>query len=331
MKSKVFVTRKALDKIAPDDYREMEKECELEVFPESRIIEKNELMSGVKDKDGVLISVGDPYLDRDIIEAGSKLKTIASIGVAFSHIDTETATEKGIYVSNTPSQDIASAVAEATWALLLAVTKRIVEGDRDVRAGRFLGWGPADYIGADIPQGTLGIVGFGRIGKMVAKMAMGWDMKILYADEIPASPDAERELKAERVPLEQLLKESDFVTLHCPLIPGKTFHLIGEKELSLMKPGAYLVNVARGPVVDEKALAKHLKDRKIAGAALDVFENEPALSEGLAELDNVVLTPHLASATWRARRSYVSLAIQNLLAALRGEVPPNLVNEDLKK
>jgi len=331
MKPNVFVTRSAIKNIAPDDYSQMEKECKLEIFPLERIIEKSELMAGVKDKDGVLISVGDPFFDKEIIEAGSKLKIIASIGVAFSHIDIEAATAKGIFIANTPSQDIASAVAEATWALLLAVTKRIVEGDRDVRARRFLGWGPADYIGADIPEGTLGIVGFGRIGKKVAKMAQGWDLRILYADEIPAAPEIERELKAKRVPLETLLKESDFVTLHCPLIPGKTFHLIGEKELSLMKPTAYLVNVARGPVIDEKALVKFLKEKRIAGAALDVFENEPALSEGMADLDNVVVTPHLASATWRARRSYVSLAIQNLLAALRGEVPPNLVNEELRK
>jgi len=287
-------------------------------------------MAGVKDKDGVLISVGDPYFDKDIIAAGSNLKIISTIGVAFSHIDIEAAAAKKISVTNSPSQDIASAVAEATWALLLAVTKRIVEGDRDVRAGRFLGWGPADYIGADIPEGTLGIVGFGRIGRKVAKMAQGWDMRILYADEIPADPATEKELNVTRVPLEKLLKESDFITLHCPLIPGKTFHLIGEKEFAMMKPNSYLVNVARGPVIDEKALVKVLKEKRIAGAALDVFENEPDLTEGMAELDNLVVTPHLASATWRARRSYVSLAIQNLLAGLRGEVPPNLVNEPAK-
>ncbi len=330
MKPKVFVTRRAIKNIAPDDYKQMEKACELEVFPHDRIMEKKELMAGVKDKDGVLISVGDPYFDKDIIKAGSKLKIISTIGVAFSHIDIEAAAAKKISVTNSPSQDIASAVAEATWALLLAVTKRIVEGDRDVRAGRFLGWGPADYIGADIPEGTLGIVGFGRIGRKVAKMAQGWDMRILYADEIPADPATEKELNVTRVSLETLLKESDFITLHCPLIPGKTFHLIGEKEFAMMKPNSYLVNVARGPVIDEKALVKVLKQKRIAGAALDVFENEPKLTEGMEELDNLVVTPHLASATWRARRSYVSLAIQNLLAGLRGEVPPNLVNQPAK-
>lgn len=327
MKPKVFVTRKGLEKIAPDDYKEMEKECELEVFSSDRIIEKSELIEGVKGKDGVLISVGDPFFDKDIIEAGSNLKVIATIGVAFSHIDIETATAKGIPVTNSPSQDIASAVAEATWALLLAVTKRIVEGDKDIRAGRFHGWGPADYIGADIPECTLGIVGFGRIGRNVAKLGKGWDLRILYTDEIPADEKTEKELNVKRVPLETTLKEADFITLHVPLIPGKTHHLIGEKELSMMKPTAYIVNVARGPVIDEKALVKFLKEKRIAGAALDVFENEPELSEGLAELDNVVLCPHLASATWRARKSYVSLAIQNMLAGVRGKTPPNQVNE----
>jgi len=331
MKPKVFVTRPVIKNIAPDDFSLMEKECELEVFPYDRIIEKGELIEKTKDKDGILISVGDPFTDKEVIEAGKNLKIIATIGVAFSHIDIEAATAKRIYVTNTPSTEIASAVAEATWALLLAVTKRIVEGDKDVRAGRFLGWGPADYIGADIPRQTLGIVGFGRIGRLVAKLARGWDMRILYADEIPADPEIEKELNVQRVPLETLLKEADFITLHCPLIPGQTFHLIGEKEFSLMKPSAYLVNVARGPVIDEKALVKCLQEKRIAGAALDVYENEPALSEGLADLDNVIVTPHLASATHRARRSYVSLAIKNLLAGVRGEIPPNLVNEELKK
>jgi len=331
MKPKVFVTRPVIKNIAPDDFSLMEKECELEVFPYDRIIEKGELIEKTKDKDGILISVGDPFTDAEVIEAGKNLKIIATIGVAFSHIDIEAATAKRIYVTNTPSTEIASAVAEATWALLLAVTKRIVEGDKDVRAGRFLGWGPADYIGADIPRQTLGIVGFGRIGRLVAKLAQGWDMRILYADEIPADPETEKELNVQRVPLETLLKEADFITLHCPLIPGQTFHLIGEKEFSLMKPSAYLVNVARGPVIDEKALVKCLQEKRIAGAALDVYENEPALSEGLADLDNVIVTPHLASATHRARRSYVSLAIKNLLAGVRGEIPPNLVNEELRK
>jgi len=331
MKPKVFVTRGVISKIAPDGFRLLEKECEVEVFPHARIIERNELIEGEEDKDGILISVGDPFVDKEVIAAGKNLKIISTIGVAFSHIDVEAATAREIFVTNTPSLEIASAVAEATWALLLAITKRIVQGDTDVRAGRFRGWGPADYIGADIPEQTLGIVGFGRIGKLVAKLAQGWDMRILYADEIAADPETESELKVQRVPLETLLKESDFITLHCPLIPEKTYHLIGEKELSSMKPSAYLVNVARGPVVDEKALVKFLREKRIAGAALDVYENEPSLSKGLADLDNVVLTPHLASATHRARRSYVALAIKNLLAGLRGEIPPNLVNEELKK
>ena len=205
------------------------------------------------------------------------------------------------------------------------------EIDKDVRAGRFKGWGPADYIGADIIGKTLGIVGLGRIGKEVAQRARGWDLRLLYYDVIAIDPKIERELRIKRVPLETLLKESDFITLHCPLIPRKTYHLIGEKELSLMKPSAYLINISRGPVVDEKVLVKFLQEKRIAGVALDVYENEPRLTEGLADLDNAVLTPHLASASPRARRSYVALAIKNLLIGLRGQIPPNLVNEDVIK
>jgi len=331
MKPKVFVTRNVLSKLAPDDFNLLEKECDLEVFPHDRIIQKKELIGRGKDKDGILISVGDPFIDKEVIEAGKNLKIIANVGVAFSGIDIEAATSKGIFVTNTPSEEISVAVAEATWALLLAVAKRIVEGDKDVRAGRFRGWGPADYIGADITGKTLGIVGLGRIGKEVAQRARGWDLRLLYYDVIEIDPEIEEELGVKRVSLETLLKESDFITLHCPLIPGKTYHLIGEKELSLMKPSAYLINVSRGPVVDEKVLVKFLQEKRIAGAALDVYENEPRLTEGLADLDNAILTPHLASASPRARRSYVALAIKNLLAGLRGEVPPNLVNEDVIK
>lgn len=331
MKPKVFVTRNVLSKLAPDDFNLLEKECDLEVFPHNRIIQKKELIEREKDKDGILISVGDPFIDEEVIEAGKNLKIIANVGVAFSGIDIEAATSKGIFVTNTPSEEISVAVAEATWALLLAVAKRIVEGDKDVRAGRFRGWGPADYIGADIIGKTLGIVGLGRIGKEVAQRARGWDLRLLYYDVIEIDPKIEEELGVKRVSLETLLKESDFITLHCPLIPGKTYHLIGEKALSLMKPSAYLINVSRGPVVDEKVLVKFLQEKRIAGAALDVYENEPRLTEGLADLDNAILTPHLASASPRARRSYVALAIKNLLAGLRGEVPPNLVNKDVIK
>jgi glyoxylate reductase len=334
MKPKVFVTRGVISQFAPDEFKELETECEVEVFPHRRTIQKDELLKAVKGKDGILYCIGDPFFDEDIFEAGKGLKIIASVGVGFSHIDIDAATSRGILVANTYSDLIALSVAEATWMMILAITKRIVEGDRDVRDGKFTGWGIADYIGADILEKTLGIIGLGRIGKKVARVSRGWDLRILYNDIIAADPATEKELKVERVSLEALLKESDFITLHVPLTKGgehPTYHLIGEKELSLMKPSAYIVNTCRGPVIDEKVLVRFLREKRIAGAALDVYENEPVLAPGLTDLVNVVLAPHSASATPKARRSYAALAIENLLAGLRGETPPNLVNVGLIK
>lgn len=332
MKPKVFVTRSIISKFAPDDYQMLQEECQVEVFPHDRTIHKGELLEKVKNREGILYCIGDPFFDKEIIEVGRDLKIIATVGVGFSHIDIDAATSRGILVTNTYSDYIAMAVAEATWAMIPAIAKRVVEGDRDVRDGKFQGWGIADYIGADILGKTLGIIGLGRIGKKVARVSRGWDLRILYNDIIAADPETEKELKVERVPLDTLLKESDFITLHVPLTKGgdhPTYHLVGEKELSLMKPSTYLINTCRGPVIDEKILVKFLKEKRIAGAALDVYEYEPKLSEGLVDLYNAILNPHSASATPKARRSYAALAIQNLLAGLRGETPPNLVNEEV--
>jgi len=307
-----------------------EAECELEIFPSDRKMRRSELLEKVGDKEGLLCLIGDA-VDKEVIEAGKNLKVIANYGVGTDHIDVETATSRGILVTNTPSEDIGVAVAETAWALLMAVTQQVLIGDKDVRAGRYEGWDPAKWIGADIFGKTLGIVGLGRIGQEVARRGQGWNLRLLYYDVITIDPKIEQELGVERVSLETLLKESDFITLHCPLIPGKTYHLLGEKELSLMKPTAYLVNTSRGPVIDEKVLVRFLQEKRIAGVALDVYENEPRLSEGLADLDNVILTPHLASASARSRTAYAVLSVKNLLAGLRGEIPPNLVNTELIK
>lgn len=330
MKPKVFVTRD-IRKIAGGEVLNLAAaECELEIFPHDRKIRKSEILEKVGDKEGLLCMIGNP-VDTEVVEAGKNLKIIANYGVGTDHIDAATATSRGIFVTNTPSEDIGVAVAESAWALLLTVTQQILIGDKDVRAGRYEGWDPTRWIGADIFGKTLGIVGFGRIGQEVARRGQGWNLRLLYYDVITVDPKIEQELGVERVSLETLLKESDFITLHCPLILGKTYHLIGEKELSLMKPTAYIVNTSRGAVVDEKVLVKFLQERRIAGAALDVYENEPHLSEGLADLDNVVLTPHLASASERSRTAYAALSVKNLLAGLRGEIPPNLVNTEMIK
>ncbi len=330
MKPKVFVTRDIRKIAGGKVLNSAEAVCELEISPHDRKIRKSELLEKVGDKEGLLCLIGDP-IDKEVIEAGKNLRIIANYGVGFDHVNMKTATSRRIFVTNTPSEDISIAVAETTWALLLTITQQILEGDRDVRAGKYEGWDPAGWIGADITGNTLGIVGLGKIGQEVARRGRGWDLRLLYYDAVTIDPKIEEELGTKRVSLETLLKESDFVSLHCPLIPGKTFHLIGEKELSLMKPTAYIVNTSRGPVIDERALVKSLQEKRIAGAALDVFENEPQLSEGLADLDNVILTPHLGSASVRSRTAYATLSVKNLVAGLRGEIPPNLVNTELAK
>jgi len=330
LKPKVFVTRDIRKIAGGEVLNSAETECELEISPHDRILQKSELIPKVDGKEGLLCLVGD-LIDKEVVETGKNLKIIANYGVGTDHIAVETATSRGIFVTNTPSEDIGIAVAETAWTLLLTVTQRIIEGDKYVRAGKYKGWDPALCIGADITEKTLGIVGLGKIGQEVARRGRGWNLRLLYYDAITIDPKIEEELGIERVSLETLLKESDFITLHCPLIPGKTYHLIGEKELSLMKPTAYLVNTSRGPVIDEKALVRSLQEKRIAGAALDVFENEPQLSEGLSDLDNVILTPHLASASAKSRTAYAALSVKNLLAGLRGEIPPNLVNTELAK
>jgi lactate dehydrogenase-like 2-hydroxyacid dehydrogenase len=236
------------------------------------------------------------------------------------------ATERGIPVSNTPGV-LTDATAELAWALLLALARHVVQADKFTRAGKFQAWGPMMFLGADVAGKTLGIIGAGRIGTAVALRSRGFGMRVLYNDPVP-NPVLEKELSARRVSLEELLRESDFVSVHVGLTP-ETGHLIGEKEMSLMKPSAYLINTSRGAVVDEKALVKALRSRKIGGAGLDVYEDESHLSRGLAELDNVVLLPHIGSATVATRTKMAMMAAENLLAMLKGERAPDCVNPEV--
>ncbi len=240
------------------------------------------------------------------------------------NIDVEAATERKVLVTNTP-EVLTEATADLAWALLLAVARRIVEADQDLRREGFPGWTfIPKHLGVDVHGKTLGIVGFGRIGQAVARRAQGFGMRVLYFAR-SRKPEAERALGAQFAPLEKLLQESDFVVLCVPLTP-ETRHLLSARELSLMKKEAILVNVARGPVVDEEALVRALRERRILGAGLDVFEREPEVHPGLLALRNVVLTPHIGSATWATRRKMASLAVENVLAALQGKRPPTLVN-----
>mgnify|MGYP000622148864 CR=1 FL=1 len=300
--------------------------CErVEINSEDRVLSREELLTAVQGRDGVLCLLTDT-VDAAVLDAAKGCRVFANYAVGHNNIDVPAATARGIAVTNTPGV-LTDATADLTWALLFATARRIPEGDRYTRAGRFRGWSPMLLLGGDISGRTLGIIGAGRIGTAVALRSRGFRMRVLYFDR--AQNEAlEQAVGAERADLERLLRESDFVSVHVSL-DESTRHLIGARELGLMKPTAYLVNTSRGPVVDENALVAALRQRRIAGAGLDVFENEPALAPGLAELDNVVIPPHLGSATIATRTRMATLAATNLVAALRGERPPNIVNPEV--
>ncbi|HBD10459.1 MAG TPA: D-glycerate dehydrogenase, partial [Syntrophobacteraceae bacterium] len=278
---------------------------------------------GVEGKVGILCTITD-RIDGELLNHAPGLKVIANNGVGFDHIDIEAATRRGILVTNTPGV-LTDATADLTFALLLATARRVAEGDRRTRCGAFSFWAPLHFLGLEVTGKTLGIVGFGRIGKAVAKRAAGFDMKILYTSRSRMDPSQEKDLKVSFAPVDVLLREADFVSLHVPLTP-RTRHLIGSRELQSMKPSACLINTARGAVVDEKALVKALREGVIHAAGLDVYENEPALSPGLVELENVVLLPHVGSATVETRTRMARMAAENLLAGLKGEPPANCLN-----
>lgn len=321
MKPKVFVTRKL-----PEKALEMIKaECDMEINPHDRVLTKKELISAVSDKDGLLCLLTDE-IDKEVIDSGRNLRIIANYAVGYNNIDVSAATKRKIPVTNTPGV-LTDTTADMAWALIFTIARRVVEADKFIREGMYKGWGPMMFLGGDIYGKTLGVVGLGRIGKSVVRRAKGFDMKVLYFDAFRADEKVEKELGIEYVSLEELLKESDFVSIHVPLLPS-THHLIGEKELLMMKKTAYLINNSRGPVIDEEALVKALRDKEIAGAALDVFENEPELSSGLADLENVVLTPHISSASIETRTKMAVIAAENLLAGLKGIRPPNTVNPE---
>jgi len=288
-------------------------------------LEKSKLITKVRDVEGLICLLSD-RIDREVLEAGKKLEIVANVAVGYDNIDVEAATELKIMVTNTPGV-LTEATADLTFGLVLAVARRIVEGDKLMREGRFSGWELDLLLGTDVHGKTLGVVGFGRIGQAVARRAHGFGMEVLYYNRSP-KPEAERELSVEFVPFEELLQRSDFISIHLPLTP-ETRHLFTAREFKLMKPTAFLINVARGPIVDEEALVQALKAREIAGAALDVFEDEPRVHPGLTKMENVVLTPHIGSAGRETRVRMALMAIENVIAALSGRRPPNLVNPEV--
>jgi glyoxylate reductase len=297
----------------------------VEIFSDDRAITRRELLEKVKGRDAILPMVTET-IDAEVLNvAGPNCKIIANYAVGYNNIDVNEATKRGIMVTNTPDV-LTTATAEMTWALLFAVTRRISEAERYVRAGKFTEWSPSLLLGLEITGKTLGVIGTGRIGTVFAKKAKGFDMKILYND-IAKNEKFEQETGAILVDKETLLKESDFISLHVPLMPSTT-HLISINEFKMMKNTAILLNVARGPIVDEKALVKALKTGEIWGAGLDVFEREPEFDPELRKLDNVVLSPHLGSATIEARLGMGMIAVKNIIAAMKGDIPPTLVNKE---
>jgi glyoxylate reductase len=290
-----------------------------------RPLTRPELLDAVRDVDGVLCLLND-RIDGEVMDAAKRARGFANHAVGFDNVDLAEATRRRLPVSNTPGV-LTDATAEMAWTLLFAVARRIVESDRDHRAGRWGGWGPLQYIGGDVTGRTLGVVGAGRIGEAFALKSRGFAMPVLYADE-RTNPVLERELGARRVPLDDLLAAADFVSVHVPLAPA-TRHLVDARALGLMKPTAYLINTSRGPVVDEQALVAALRARAIAGAGLDVYEDEPRMAPGLADLDNAVLAPHTGSATVTARNNMALTAARNLAAMVAGERAPNCLNPEV--
>ena len=256
-----------------------------------------------------------------------RLKMVANMAVGYNNIDVEAATRLGIAVSNTPGV-LSDTTADLAFALLMATARRIPEAERFLRAGKYTGWGPLLFCGAEVHHSTLGLIGAGRIGKIMAKRASGFETKVIYYDVYRMSPEDEAAYHLTYMPMDEVLQEADFVSVHTPYMPS-THHLIGERELHLMKPTAILINTARGPIVDEKALANALQSGIIAGAGLDVFENEPAVEPALLTMENVVLLPHIASASLKTRTLMATMASENIVAHFHGQKPPNIVNPEV--
>jgi glyoxylate reductase len=296
------------------------------VAPERGSMPRAAQLREVADADALVALLSHP-VDRELLAAAPQLRVVANYAAGTNNVDVALATELGIVVTNTPDA-LTETTADLTFGLLLCAARRLVEGDALVRRGEFDGWGPEVHLGTDVHGTTLGIVGLGRIGRAVARRGRGFDMRILYVDERPAPAEVERELGARRVAKEELLAESDFVSLHCPLTPA-TRHYLGAADFARMKRTAILVNAARGPLVDEAALARALQQGVIAGAALDVFEEEPRIHPGLKDEPRAVLAPHIGSATVATRRRMAELCAQSVIDVLRGERPAHCVNPEV--
>ncbi|MCX6809494.1 MAG: D-glycerate dehydrogenase [Candidatus Berkelbacteria bacterium] len=314
MKKKIFITRKIFSNGI--DLLKKQDDFEVEINQNDTVLSREELIRKAKGSEAIICLLTDKIDAQMMDEIGSNLKIVANYAVGFDNLDVEAANKRSIIVTNTP-EVMTQAVAEHAIALILACARRIVEGDKFVRDKKYKQWEPELLLGPEIAGKTLGIVGIGRIGMALAEIAYhGFGLKVLYSD-LNRNEEAERTLQAELVGLNHLLEESDFVSLHVPLCE-QTHHLISTKEFDQMKDTAIIVNTARGAIIDEKALVNALKSKQIFAAGIDVFEDEPKLAEGLIDLDNIVLTPHIASATYEARRSMSNCVAQNVIEVLSG-------------
>lgn len=317
---KVLVTRKI-----PGEFVERLKNAgfEVDLWNRDCPMGRQDLLERVVGVDALLSLLTDK-IDAELMDkAGPSLKIISNYAVGFDNIDLDEAKKRGIVVTNTPSKEVNEAVAEHTWALILALSRRIVEADEATRRGGYYGWDPDIFLGRSLVGKTLGIIGLGNIGTMVARRAKGYEMNVIYNKHNP-DPEAEKELGVKFASLDELLSTSDFISLHVPLTE-ETRGLINKETLGKMKRGSYLVNTARGPIVCEQDLAEALRTGVLAGAALDVFENEPNINPELLAMENVILTPHIASSTWEARLKMTDQAVSAILDFFSGKTPENVV------
>jgi glyoxylate reductase len=301
--------------------------ADVEVWPEPTPPSAEQLRAAASTADGLLTMLTE-RIDAALIDASPQLRIVANMAVGYDNIEVPACTERGVVVTNTPGV-LVEATAELAFALLLASARRLTEGERIVREGRWPPWRPDFHLGRQLAGSTLGIVGLGAIGEAVARRARGFDMRLVYYSRT-RKPGAEQELGLSYLPLDDLLRQSDFVSLHIALTP-ETRHLIGAEQFALMKPDAILVNTARGPIVDQAALVEALREHRIGGAALDVFEVEPLPPDDpLLQLENVLVAPHIGSATLATRTRMADLAVDNLIAFFKGEKPPTMVNPEVR-
>lgn len=320
---KVLATRK----LFPRAQEILNASCDVEYWTNPERIPKEELLRRVADKEG-LVCLLTERVNEDLLRTASRLRIVANVAVGFDNIDLADCTKRGVVATNTPGV-LDETTADFAWALLMAVARRLVEGDQLARSGKWTGWDLDQLVGTDVWGKTLGIVGFGRIGRALARRASGFQMKVIYHDAVRAALDVEKGFHAEYRDLDGLLAQADFVSVHVPLLP-ETRGLFNAARLSHMKPTAFFINTSRGLVVDEAALVQALENGKVAGAALDVFENEPSINPGLRR-PNVVLAPHIASASRETRTKMACIAAENVVALFKGQRPPNVLNPEALK